>query len=123
MNRNPRMLLTVFPWLLSISLGTWLVVILTSDEPASAPPAEQTVASPIVESSGDELVLLRTCRNKLKTCGHKLVACRAVAASSQKKLETGRSPDKNGDRVDSKSLECLEFTRWSQCATTSFLSR
>jgi hypothetical protein len=94
MNRNPRSLLIAFPWFLSVGLGAWLVVVLTSDEPAPAPAAEQTSTSPVVESSGDDLVLARTCRNRLKECGRKLGACRAVAASTQKKMEMGRTPDK-----------------------------
>lgn len=86
------MLVVIFPWLLSIALGAWLVVILVSKDPESAPPARQPSPPSIVESSGDDLVLLRTCRTRLKTCGRKLGACRAVATSSHRNLEQGRSP-------------------------------
>lgn len=92
MTRSPHGLLVIFPWLLSIALGAWLVVILASKDPVSTPPAEHASPSPIVESSGDELVLLRTCRDRLKSYGHKLGACRAVAASSHRNLEKDRSP-------------------------------
>jgi hypothetical protein len=94
MNRNPRVLSVVFPWLLSIGLGAWLVVILTSDAAVSAHPAERASPTTTVESPGEDLALVRTCRSQLKQCGRKLVACRSVAASSQASLEKGRSPAK-----------------------------
>jgi hypothetical protein len=92
MNQNPRILLVVFPWLLSFGLGVWLVVILTSTDPVSSPPAEQASPTTIVETPGDDLVLARACRNRLKDCGRKLTACRAVATSLQTKQEKDKQP-------------------------------
>lgn len=92
MNNTSRVLLIAFPWLLSITLGIWLLVVHTSKAPEAAPQVEQASTTPIAESSGDDLVLARTCRSRLKECGRKLGACRAVAASAHRDREQDRPP-------------------------------
>jgi hypothetical protein len=96
MIRNPRVVFVALPWLLSIALGTWLLIFLTSKDPEPAPRAKhtgpRTGSGQVEESTAADLALLRTCRTRLKEAGRKLVACRAVAARSRFHRQQDRSP-------------------------------